>query len=378
MTRDTKELTLLIFPTSTAIIKDVKLSTIHLLKQNKILISQIIMEKNFFSISTKKTIKALRILSSCLGIKKIEIAYSTSNETTSIVNKIVNVGQKIILNEKFYIKIFSENPNFVARDLEFIATGMLIEKLASKSSVPSQNEYLATKVIKSYIGKSKSYICFKSIDGIGGMTFGYIKKKVFIIVYDQYSIYCLKNITLRGFIPDILILFWDYVDLKKKLFSIHAILNGTENTKIKLQLLQLSFIMSKTKDTKNNFLLDIVVIDISTYINKLIDVILPFNLFVHPLWLIEYSINICIQKNKIPWFPYLFEDKLTINLNQNFKYLKSSSFDFTKRNFIDFKEERNRIRKKSTDSKKNIKTFYVQFKSLNIRPNYIDNILNSI
>ncbi len=377
MTRDTKELTLLIFPTSTEIIKDVKLSTVKILKENKILISQIIMEKNFFSLYTKKTIKASRILSSCLGIKKIEIAFSTSNDTKSIVNKIVNVGKKIIINEKFYIKILSENPNFVARDLEFIATGLLIEKLASKSSIPSHTESSANKILKSYIGKSNSYICFKSVDGIGGMTFGHIKKEVFIIIYDQYSIYCLKKITLRGFIPDILILFWDFVDLKNKLFSIHAILNGTNNNKIKLQLLQLNFIMSKTKGIKNDFLLDIVVIDICSYINKHIDIILPFNFFVHPMWLIEYSINTCLQKCKIPWFPYLFEDNLTLNIDQNSKFLKSS-FDYNKENLSDFKEERNRIRKKSSELKKNIKTFSIQIKPLNVRPNYIDNILNSI
>lgn len=377
MTRDIKELALLIFPTSPAIINDVKLSTIRILKKNKILISQIIMEKSFFSIYTTKTIKALRILSSCLGIKKIEIAYSTSNQTSSIVNKIMNVGKKVIKNERFFIKVFSENPNFIARDIEFIATGLLIEKLASKSSIPSHDEHSANKIIKSYIGKSKSYICIKSAEGIGGMTFGYLKKKVFIIIYDPYSIYCLKNIILRGFIPDILILFWDHEDLKKKLFSIHAILNGTNNKKIKLQLLQLDSIISKTKVIKNNFLLDIVVIDICSYINKLINIVLPFNFFLHPLWLIEYSINSCIQKGKIPWFPYLFEVNLKINLDQKFKFL-NSSFDFTKENFIDFKEEENKIRKKSTYLKKNIKIFYVQIKSLNIRPNYIDNILNSI
>jgi hypothetical protein len=377
MTRDIKELTLLIFPTSPTIINEVKLSTIRILKKNKILISQIIMEKSFFSLYTTKTIKALRILSSCLGIKKIEIAYSTSNQTSTIVNKILNVGKKIIMNEGFFIKVFSENPNFIARDIEFIATGLLIEKLASKSSIPSHDEYSANKIIKCYIGKSKSYICIKSVEGIGGMTFGYLKKKVFIIIYDPYSIYCLKNIILRGFIPDILILFWDNEDLKKKLFSIHAILNSTNNKKIKLQLLQLDSIISKTKDIKNNFLLDILVIDICSYINKLINIVLPFNFFIHPLWLIEYAMNSCIQKGKIPWFPYLFEGNLKINLDQKFKFL-NSSFDFTKGNFIDFKEEENKIRKKSTYLKKNIKIFYVRIKSLNIRPNYIDNILNSI
>ena len=376
MTRDTKELTLLIFPTSRAIIKDVKLSTIKILKKNKILISQIIMEKNFFSLSTKKTIKALKILSSCLGIKKIEIAYSTSNDTKSIVNKIVYVGKKIIMNEKFYIKIFSENPNFVARDLEFIATGLLIERLASKSSIPSHTESSANKILTSYIGKSNSYICIKSVDGIGGMTFGYIKKEVFIIIYDQYSIYCLKNVILRGFIPNILILFWDCIDLKNKLFSIHNVLNNIHNNKIKLQLLQLNFLISKEKYNKHNFLLDIIVIDICSYLNTLINVMFSFNLFVHPMWLIEYSFLSCIQKDKVPWFPCLFEENLLINLPSNNKFLKSS-FNSPKENFTNFKE-RYRIRNRSLDLKQNIKTFYIEIKPLNVRPNYIDNILNSI
>ena len=375
MTKNSKEITLLIFPTSPAIINDVKISTIRILKKNKILVSQIIMEKSFFSFYTKKTIKASRILSSCLGIKKIEIAYATPNETSLIVNKIINVGQKIIMNEKFFIKVFSENPNFIARDIEFIATGRLIEKLASKSSI-SSNESSADKIIKSYIGKSKSYICIKSIEGIGGMTFGHLKNKIFIIIYDRYSIYCLKSIILRGFIPEILILFWDHEDLKKKLFSIHAILNGTNNKKIKLQLLQLNSIISKKEVIKNNFLLDVVVIDICSYINELINIVLPFNLFVHPLWLIEYSFNSCIQKGKIPWFPFLFENNLIITIDQNL--FLNSSFDFTKKNFINFKEEKNKIQKRSTDFKKKIKIFYVQIKSSNIRPNYIDNILNSI
>jgi hypothetical protein len=376
MTFNLKGITLLIFPTSTTIIKDVKLSTIKILKKNKINISQIVMEKKFFSVYTKEYIKASRILSSSLGIKQIEIAYSVPNEAKFIINKILNLGQKIITNEKFYIKVLSDNPNFIARDLEFMATGLLIEKLANKSSFPSKDEHSANKIIITYIGKSTSYISFKSIKGIGGMTFGYLKKKVFIIIYDQYSIYCLKNVILRGFIPNILILFWDCIDLKNKLFSIHNILNNIHNNKIKLQLLQLNFLISKEKYNKNNFLLDIIVIDICSYLNTLINVMLSFNLFVHPMWLIEYSFLYCIQRGKVPWFPCLFEENLVINLPSNNKFVKSS-FNSPKENFINFKE-RYKIRNRSIDFKQNIKTFYIKIKPLNVRPNYIDNILNSI
>ena len=51
MSTDSKELALLIFPTSTSIIEDVKQSTVSILKKNKIMVSRITMEKYFFSIS---------------------------------------------------------------------------------------------------------------------------------------------------------------------------------------------------------------------------------------------------------------------------------------------------------------------------------------
>lgn len=376
MSRNIKKITLLIFPTSATIINEVKLSTISLLKKNGIFISQIITEKNFFSLYTKTTIKALRLLSTCLGIKKIELAYYTTNKDKSILDTVIQVGQKIVFNENFYIKVFSENPNVVARDLEFVATGLLIEKLANKLSIPSSNEYNAGKLIKIYIVKSHSYISFKTVDGIGGMVFGYLKKRVFIIVYDEYSLYCLKNILLYGFIPDIFILFRDYPDLKTKLYLIHNIINYTNSNKIKIQILQLNFLLSYSKDRKDNHISYYMIIDICLYLNKLKDIVLPYSLLVHPIDLIESSFKLCVREGRIPWFPCLYEDNL-LNTNEIIFEHINSTFnnreDFPTR----FKEGINR-RHKFLNLKKNIKTFYVQNKSLNIRPNYIDNILNSI
>ena len=376
MTFATKRIALLIFPTSTKLLNDVKELTIKILKENQVNVYQIIMEKYFFSIFTKRYMKALRLLSSCLGIKKVELAYFVPTETKYILNKILYLGRKITDNQKFYIKVISDNPKFIARDLEFIATGLLIEKLSNKSISSSSDQDSANKIIIIYIGISKSYVSFKSIKGVGGMIFGYLKKKIFVIIYDHYSLYCLETVILKGFIPNILILFWDYIDLKNKLHAIHNVLNNIHNEKVKLQLLHLKFLLSKEKYSKNKFLLDMIVIDICSFFNILINVNFSFNLFIHPMWLIEYSFYSTLQTGKIPWYPCLFEENFTTDFHSNFQSFHSSNYS-TKCNYIN-QQDKFLIKKKSKELKKNIKTYYIEIKTLNVRPNYIDNILNSI
>ena len=378
MTRDKEELLILVFPTHHSISNDVKISTIKKLKENNIIIYRLVMEKYFFSIYLNKPIQASNILTSCLGIKKIEIAYSSLNNIKSIVEQIINVGQKIIINEKFFIKVYSENSNFVSRDIEFIATGSLVEKLSNRLSRPSRNEESANKVMRVYVGKSKSYISWKSLDGIQGNSYGQIKKKVFIIIYNQISLYSLKKIIQMGFVPDILILYWDNIDLKNKLISLHNIITKIPINKLKLKLLQLNLLNQKN-NLYSDILLNFLVIDIYSYHSPLINVIIPFNWIVHPVWLIDYSINLCLKNGKFPWMPNLFEDDLKFSdWSKPFNNDIEQSNNFKRGKFKDYIKVRKKIGIKSENFVKNIKVFSIKKGSLNIRPNYIDNILNSI
>jgi hypothetical protein len=381
MSRDTKHLALLVFPTYPSIINDVKISTIKKLKENNIIIYKINQEKYFFSMYVNKPIKASNIISSFVGIKKVEVAYSSPNNIKSIINNIIKIGQKIILDEKFFIRVFSENANFLPRDIEFIATGLLVEKLANRLSRPSINEESASKIMRVYIGNVKSYISWKSLNGIGGNPYGKIKKKAFIIIYNQISLLSLKKIIQMGFFPDILILYGDYMELKNILLSLHQILNNISIHKLKLKLLQLNVLIPERNDLNTDILLNLLIIDICSYFSKLIDVVIPFNFILHPSWLIDYSINVCIKNGKIPWMPNLFEEDLNfISSSQNFNNIGLEALNVKRSKFNAYKEVRNkiRIRIKSDIFQNKIKVFSIQKGLLNIRPNYIDNILNSI
>lgn len=379
MSRDTKAVALLVFPTHYSIINDVKHSAIKKLEENNIIIYRIVLEKYFFSIYLNKSIQAANILSTCLGIKKIEIASTSPNNIKSIVNKITNIGQKIIINENFFIKVYSENSNFLSRDIEFIATGLLVEKLSNRLSRPSRNEESASKVMRVYIGNSTSYISWKSLDGIQGNSYGQIKKKAFIIIYNQLSLFSLKKIIQMGFFPDILILYWDYIDLKNKLKSLHQIISNIPTHKLTLKILELNLLIPKRNNKNTDILLNLLIIDICSYFSALIDVVIPFNLILHPIWLIDYSISLCIKNGKIPWMPNLFEDYFKFStLSENFNNIQVQPNNLKELKFKDYKTVRNKIRIKSNNFKKNIKVFSIKRGSLNIRPNYIDDILNSI
>lgn len=186
-----------------------------------------------------------------------------------------------------------------------------------------------------------------------------------------------------GFFPDILILYWDYIDLKNILLSLHKILNNISIHKLKLKLLQLNLLIPEKNNLNTSIntdiLLNLLIIDICSYFSNIIDVVIPFNLILHPTWLIDYSINFCIKNGKIPWMPNLFEEDLKfIPLIQNFNNSIRETTNLKRSKFNAYIEVRNKIRIKSDNFRKNIKVFSIQSGLLNIRPNYIDNILNSI
>ena len=126
-------------------------------------------------------------------------------------------------------------------------------------------------------------------------------------------------------------------------------------------------------------MLNFLVIDIYSYHSPLINVVIPFNWIVHPVWLIDYSINLCLENGKFPWMPNLFEDDLKFSdWSTTFNTNIEQSNNFKRRRFKDYIKVKNKIGIKSENFLKNIKVFSINKGSLNIRPNYIDNILNSI
>jgi hypothetical protein len=257
-----------------------------------------------------------------------------------------------------------------------MATGLIIDKTKYQSLKTNNSKGMNIKQIYCYIGKLNSYVLIKLIDGIGGLPFNYNKKKIFSIYYNDYSLNCIKTISNFGFIPEILIVYSNISDLTKKLKLLHPIFSKMGNRRISISLLptDLKFTIDDCQYEEFLILKSIIMS------NNDPNVLVPFSFYTHPFWMMKKIINLCYKNNKIPWIPMAFSDP-------------DECIDLHLKNDDLIKNFENKINKKirtgnNSDDKKSsfrfsflrkeIKNVTFVMNSSNIRPNYIDNILNSI
>ena len=371
-----KDIKLIIFPIHRHLLKDIKVSIIKTLKSNNVKSYKITTENSFLVLATQNYLYVFNLLSNSSGIKKIGLAVSTSNDIKNILGLILSVTKKIILsNERFQVKVVSENSDFISRDLEFMATGLIIDKTKYQSLKPNNYKGINIKKIYCYIGKLNSYVPIKLIDGIGGLPFNYNKKKIFSVYYNDYSLNCIKTISNFGFIPEIFIVYSNVFDLSKKLKLLHPIFSKMGNRRISISLLP-SDMKFTVDDCQYEEFLMLKSIIMS---NNDPNVLVPFSFYTHPFWMMEKIINLCYKNNKIPWIPMAFSDPdECIDLQFKNDLIKNFENRINKRirtgNISDYKKSSFRF----SFLRKEIKNVTFVMNSSNIRPNYIDNILNSI
>jgi hypothetical protein len=132
-------------------------------------------------------------------------------------------------------------------------------------------------------------------------------------------------------------------------------------------------------NTDNNFshLDELILLQTIFELTNTTDVLIPFSFYKHPFYVIEKIIKFCYQNGKIPWLPFVFLD-----LNKNSKlFVKDSSIfeSFEKKNkFFTQQISSNMLRYRRRLVLNDIKSISFAMTSSDIRPNYIDNILNSI
>lgn len=110
------------------------------------------------------------------------------------------------------------------------------------------------------------------------------------------------------------------------------------------------------------------------------NVLVPFSFYTHPFWMMEKIINLCYKNNKIPWIPMAFSDpEECIDLHfQNDDLINNSEKKINKKIRTSNISGDKKSLLVSSFLRKEIKNVTFIMNSSNIRPNYIDNILNSI
>lgn len=110
----------------------------------------------------RNPVKTASRLAGLSGIDSVAIAKKVSSQFSDVTSTIVQIGSKAILSkEKFYVKVIqTAKTDYVDRDIEFAATGALVEKLAEMNALPAKSEEV-DRVILALVCKRSAYIYVK-------------------------------------------------------------------------------------------------------------------------------------------------------------------------------------------------------------------------
>jgi hypothetical protein len=373
---------LLVFPSAFSANRKDKLITMvkKKLQLRHIKVNKIILEESCIAFEVSDVVEAASSAAEMFGIDKVAIAKQVTNRFTNIVKTIVNTGKQIILpKEKFFVKVEVDHNtklNYVGRDVEFVSSGDLTANLSSIAAQPAKNEYDADKIILSYIGKNSAYVCIQIDKALGGLPFGSQKEKVVCSIHNTLSaLSCLMAIQC-GFIPELLILYTDYNDLKENVKLVGYIYNRMSIKKHKIRIARIDI-----PDNSNYCLKFILQESVSARILTLLPekgLVIPLSAAIHPPWFVEATIKKIGFTGKMPWMPLML---MTDSIYYNAKYVgledKIATIETIISTSVLKKEEYKKHEKKidilSKAAIKNMKTV-----SLNIGPNYLHDIIDSI
>ncbi len=343
-------------------------------------VNKITTEKSCLVFEVDDVVDAAVLTADIFGIEKVAIAKRIPNEFKKIVTTIVNTGKKTILpGEQFFVRVQADYPEtvgFTRSDIEFTSTGDLAAELSDISAHPAKNEYEATKIIFSYIGRESTYVCIHIYTGVGGLPFGSQNKKVACSIHNVLSATSCLMAVKCGYLPQILIVYSSEPELKENIRLFGSIAHRTSINTLKIRVTHIDL----SDDLNGNIRLmlqESIAIKILTVLPER-NIILPLSASIHPFWFVEAIKRRTLFAGKTPFMPLLFlTDSIYHTVDDMHLKYKKQDINMLINNAVFKKEAYEKYQKKidalSKDGKKNIKTI-----SLKIGPNYLHDIIDSI
>lgn len=233
------------------------------------------------------------------GIDKIAIAKEIDSNFESILSVITNTALSLLLKgEKFYVKIDGKTRNFLAKDLEGVATAMLVDKCASLEAKPG-SESNHDRLVYVYLTDLYAYVCIFIDKGLGGLPYNSQKEKILCCIHDELSaISCLQTIKM-GFEVKVLVCYRNESDLLKLVKIINKILPRVIEEKIILYVCKMNG--SSGLPTTITAITQLMTSIASR--EKIGRISLGISPMIFPVSFCEYNANMVAQNKIIPWFP---------------------------------------------------------------------------
>ena len=330
-------------------------------------------EDSFIVCQSSDAVEHASSLANLFGVEKVAIAKKAKSSFSDLSHTILKVGTKLIMpGHSFYIKVVipqSARQEYVSRDIEFAASGMLAARLASINAHPAKTETEAQDLILTVVGKQWAYVCIQVSNAAGGLVAG-SQGGVLGSIHGPVSLLSCLMAARAGFEATILLPYTDESDLRRNatLAQLFATKAGIKKQKILVTPLNIP-----GKGTSALLLKEMIISKIlSACKGNSRRIVLPLTAAVHPVWLIELIIQETVSAGRTPFAPVIFMSSELVSYAQH----EGIGLDpLAERITI-----KNRYQKYSLAIESEAKAAIKRTKRLELKvgPNYLHDIIDSI
>jgi hypothetical protein len=310
-------------------------------------------------------------LASMFGVERVAIANKISNDFSDLSDAIVKVGSKVIIpGDRFYVKVIIQpgaKCDYVSRDIEFAASGILAARLASINALPANTEKDAGRVVLTIVGKESVYVCMQVMTAPGGLIAG-SQGAVLSSIHGSLSFLSCLMAAKAGFECNSVVL--PYVDeseleINAKLLQLFAIKTGR-----KKQTILAMRINVPAKGMISVLLKEKIISKILIHCQNN-RIVFPLTAAVHPIWFIESTIQETLFAGKMPFAPLLFLS------NELGRYAEEAGIDLkiSAANIV-----RDTLQRYSSIVNSEARSAITHTKRLQLKigPNYLHDIIDSV
>jgi hypothetical protein len=333
---------------------------------------RLIIEENCIICESKDSVELASRLTSLFGVEKVAIAKKVSSNFSYLSRAIVELGTKVITpGASFYIKVVQQAVmhDYVSRDIEFAASGALTARLSSINARPAKTEEDASHLILTIIGKESAYICIQVSSAPGGLVAG-SQGRVVSSIHGSLSFLSSLMAAKAGFESTIVLPYVNERELESnaKLAELFASKTGRNK-----QTILVTPVNVPTVNTVDEPLLKEKIISKILMRQEDSRIVFPLTIAVHPLWLVRSIMQETASAGKIAFLPLIF---MSSELS---KYAQDSEIELNLSPASIITEE-HKVQKYSSIIESEAKVAIKQTKrlELNVGPNYLHNIIDSI
>jgi hypothetical protein len=313
-------------------------------------------------------------LATMFGVESVAVAKKVSSNFSALSAAIVEVGVSLIIpGDRFHVKVILQPTakcDYVSRDIEFAASGMLTARVASITALPAKTEEDASRQILAVVGRESAYVCIQTITAPSGLIAS-SHGEVLSSIHDSLSFLSSMMAAKAGFDCSSILL--PYVDKSELEINAKLVQSFAARTGRKKQTILTMPINVPGKGAASALLKEKIISKVLIRNQNSSRIIFPFTTAYHPVWFIETIFQETLAAGKMPFAPLIFlsnelvmyAQQAGIELN-----ISSSAADITKGKIQRYGEVVDFEAKSAIKHTKRLE--------LKIGPNYLHDILDTI